>query len=413
MKQRLAVIGILIFASTVNAQISPQFFAMHAYSQWNWPTKEGVQLASWRTEPISSLQWAGVNTSSGVYNWSALDSWIATAQQSGVSVLYTVWVTPSWASSCPKCLCFDNRVYNGGCYPPNDVNADGSGTDQNLKNFITAMMKHLGPGKINYIEVWNEPNILAEWAGTVQQLARMAMDIRTIAKSYDPNVMITSPAETGDGNITQGGVDMKWLTSYLAAGGGAYADVIALHGYVGRPEDIITRINNTTGAMAQYGQSGKPIYVTEGSWALKINLPARQQPGFSFRHYLSMLSTPAQRFYLMAFDNPQLGNLFSDPNNAFNPPGVAYQLFYNWLVGATMTQPCKAQSNNSSVWSCTFTRSGGYQAEAIWSTSLPWGQKTTVTVPSQYTQYRDLYNNLYQIKSNQVPIGYDPIWLEN
>jgi hypothetical protein len=240
---------------------------------------------------------------------------------------------------------------------------------------------------------------------------RMTQDVRNIAKAIDPNVEIASPPETGDGKNS---LTMAWLASYFAAGGGQYVDTIGLHGYVNNPEDMITRINATTAVMAQYGQSGKPIFVTEGSWCCENTpIPQGQQPGFSFRQYLSILSTPVQRFYLFNFSANNEGNLWSTAVNKMTANGTAYNLFYSWLVGATMTQPCQAQPNNNTVWSCTFTRPQGYEAEAIWSTTTPIGLYATVSVPPQYVQYRDLYGNVYPIENQQVRVGYAPIWLEN
>jgi hypothetical protein len=120
-----------------------------------------------------------------------------------------------------------------------------------------------------------------------------------------------------------------------------------------------------------------------------------------------------QRFYLYAFDSTLEGNFWNQSQMDLTPAGTAYQLYYSWLVGASMTQPCQVQPGSTAVWVCMFTRPGGYQAAAIWDAALPWGQQTTVTVSPQYVQYRDLYGNLYSIKNHQVPIGYDPIWLEN
>jgi hypothetical protein len=416
MKPQLATIvffTLLFVSNTTRAQISPEFFAMHDFSQWTWPTDEGIEFSSWRSAPVN-ISWADINTSQGVYDFSQLDAWLAVTEKYGQSMLYTVYYTPSWASSCPKCTCLTGgRRHDGGCYPPNDLNSDGSGSDQHLKNFITALMQHVGPGKIKYLEVWNEPNITVEYAGTIPQLVRMTKDVNAVAKSYDSTIQIVSPAETGDGPIAKDCPQMQYLTNFLAAGGGQYVDIIALHGYVWIPEDIITRINAAKTAMQQYGQNKKPIFVTEGSWALGSQFPTNQQPGFSFRHYLSMLTSSAQRFYLMAFFGVDAGNLWNTTTKTLTPAGLAYQLYYDWLVGATMTQSCHAQSASSPVWSCAFSRSGGYQAEAIWNTSLPWGQTSRITVPNQYLRYRDLYNNVTTIENHQVPIGYDPIWLEN
>jgi hypothetical protein len=409
MKQWITVTFLLcLLASPAGAQISPEFFAMHTYSQNYWPSAVGVPFSSWRSLSTKD-KWSDINSAPGVYDWTVLDSWLATTQQYGQSVLYTLYYTPSWASPCPTCTCLSGgRAHDGGCYPPNDLNPDGSGTNRHLKDFITALMKHVGPGAIKYIEIWNEPNITVEYMGTVQQLVRMAKDVRAIAKYYDPNIQIIAPPETGDGD----GMQMQYLASYLAAGGGAYVDVIGMHGYVLAPENIMVRIDSATAAMAQYGQSGKPIFITEGSWAnYYTQLPANQQPGFSFRQYLSMLSRPVQRFYLYAFDNATDGNLWD--NHGLTPGGVAYQFYYSWLVGATMTQPCQIQSGSVAVWACTFTKPGGYQAAAIWDAGLLWGQQIVVNVSPQYVQYRDLYGNLHSIRNHQVPVGYDPIWLEN
>jgi hypothetical protein len=411
MKRWTAVAIILIAARVAGAQVSPEFFAMHVLStQDPWPTTVGVQFSSWRSVS-SEVTWADINTAPGVYDWSHLDLLLSIAAQYGQSVLYTFYYTPTWASSCPTCVCNKGNENPGGCYPPTDLNPDGSGTDLDLKDFITALMQHEGPGKINYIEIWNEPNVPSEWGGTIQQLVRMAADVRAIATSFDPNVQITSPPETGDG---QNSLQMAYLASYLAAGGGRYVDVIGLHGYVSHPEQIIIRINNTTAVMAQYGQSGKPIFITEGSWCCETDpIPVDAQPGFSFRQYLSILSTPVSRAYLFAFDAANEGNLWDQESQSMTANGVAYQLYYGWLAGATMTQPCQPQSASSSIWTCTFSRAQGYQAAAIWDTALVNGGTKTVTVPSQYVQYRDLYGNVFPITNHKVPAGYSPIWVEN
>jgi len=410
MKQYIAVLFVVLtLMSVAGGQISPQFFGMHASTTNPWPTAVGVPFASWRSHD-SVVMWSDINTAPGVYDWTRLDYFIQFAEKNGQSVLYTVYYTPSWASSSPNYSCTVNAL--GGCAPPNDLNPDGTGTDQHLKDFITALMQHEGPGKIQYLEVWNEPNIQAEYTGTIAQIVRMAQDINQVAKSYDPNVKIVSPAETGDGQTAEEAPKATWLGEFLAGGGGQYVDIIGLHGYVLDPECVITRINAALAQMAQYGQSAKPLFVTEGSWSNKLGqFPTDQQPGFAFRHYLSILSTPVQRFYVYAYNNPSEGNLYDEATGQLTTNALVYERFYGWLVGATMTLPCQAQSSGSSIWSCNFTKPNNVKAEVIWDTALPWGQTTTVSVPNQYMRYLDLYGNNYPIQNHQVPVGYDPIVL--
>ncbi len=410
MKQRVALLCLVLLASSIAvAQISPQFFGMHASTTNPWPTAVNVEFASWRSHD-AVVKWADINTAPGVYDWSRLDYFLQFASKNGQTVLYTFYYTPSWASSSPNASCAVDNL--GGCAPPNDLNADGTGTDQHVKDFIAALMKHVGAGKIQYIEIWNEPNIDTEWTGTVAQIVRIAQDVNHVAKSIDPSIKVISPSETGDGKLTEEAPKMTWLGQYLAAGGGQYVDVIGMHGYVVNPESVIARINSAVAQMAQYGQGTKPLFVTEGSWSNKLGMfPSNQQPGFTFRHYLAMLSTPVQRFYVYEYNNPKEGNLYSMPNNHVTENAIVYERYYDWLVGATMISPCQAQTPGGSIWSCNFTKPPDIQAEAIWNTSLPWGQTTTVSVPKQFVRYLDLYGNTYLIQNHQVPIGYDPVVL--
>jgi hypothetical protein len=59
----------------------------------------------------------------------------------------------------------------------------------------------------------------------------------------------------------------------------------------------------------------------------------------------------------------------------------------------------------------------GYRAEAIWDTSQTCSAltctTTIVTVPDAYAQYRDLAGNTYAIVNHAVPVGAQPVLLEN
>jgi hypothetical protein len=169
-------------------------------------------------------------------------------------------------------------------------------------------MQHVGPGTIQYIEIWNEPNVAGEWTGTTAQLVRIAQDVRTTAQAFDPNIQICSPAETGDGSD---GLQMNWLSGFLQAGGGQYVDVITLHEHLpgSTPEQIATRIDSARTAMGQFGQSGKPIFDTESSWS--VSTPPVDEIAFLGRHYLVQISKQIQAVYLYGFDYAAAGNLYS------------------------------------------------------------------------------------------------------
>jgi hypothetical protein len=407
--------SVTIQPQSASGQISPEFFGMHIGSvDMNpWPTSVDIEFSSFRTLNSGQTRWSQLNPKAGVYAWQQLDSGLQKAEQYGTTVDFVLYYIPSWASSKPSGNC--GGIYDGGCYPPSDLNADGTGTDQHVIDFMTALMKHVGAGKIKYIEVWNEFNIAEEWSGTIPQLVRITKDVRAIAKAYDPNIEIVSPAETGDWVPTNNDfTGMRWLGEFLAAGGGQYVDIISLHGHNTLPESIIARTNSTLAEMAQYGQSGKPIFDTEASWRIIQGLAADLQRGFLFREYLASLSTPTKLFYVYAYDLANTADYWSTAYQQATTNGDAYKLFYSWLVGSTMTSKCQPQSAGSSTWSCTFDMRDGTKAMAIWNTAVTYPITVSVSVPSIYSKYLTLDGTAHSINStHNVPIGYEPIWLEN
>jgi hypothetical protein len=130
------------------------------------------------------------------------------------------------------------------------------------------------------------------------------------------------------------------------------------------------------------------------------------------RDYLLHWSTGISRFYWYAWDDPNIGTLFT-PGTAQTQAAIAYQQVYNWMRGAVLTQPCSdngAASPYSAIYTCDLTRTGGSKFLAVWNTE----GNSVYTAPSNYLHYRDLAGNVTAVPSNhQVTIGLKPILLEN
>ena len=431
------VIVLLGGIANVSAQIAPTFFGMQmgkgSVTGQPWPVDKicnnpfqgcdgfgGMRL--WD----SGTAWALINYAPGQYDWSILDAWINNAKKHQIDVVYCFGRVPLWASSQPG----DKKCANGGgpgqCDPPNDLNADGTGTNQHFKDFVTAIVTHAA-GRIHYWETWDEAPNPMRWQGTLKQMLRMASDLRTIALSIDPNAVILSPS----GGIRYAN-DTKWFQQYYSGGGGNYADVITYHGYVDKfgqhpdPESLITYLNQKGGLLSTLqttGQNGKPLWDTEASWGVAtccgftdLDLEA----GFVARFYVVHQLLNTSRFYWYEW-NGFAGTLWKqDPVNFTGPgslliPGHAYQQIYNWLVGNTLDTSCKP---TGTVWACNVTGANGYQGQIVWDTSKTCHDHVCTT--SQYTfnsiyiQYVDLAGNVTSTSGLQtVPIGYKPILLQN
>lgn len=408
---------IFLFGAIAQAQTpatTPTFMNMITHWDYPWPTVSFSGIRLWDT----FTSWAEINTAPGVYDWTRLDMWLNDSEKHSVNLLYTFGLTPAWASSQPSdstCLRF-----LGACDPPNDLNPDGTGTDQVWNDFVTAIAIHAGT-RIQYWEVWNEASVLPFWKGTYAQSARMAKDARYIILSINPNAKMLSPGDTA-----LQAYSLKWWTGYGNAGGFRWADIIAIHGSVNyypaacgvypQAETFLTVMSNLRGVLAAYGQNSKPVWDTEASWGrTDTDCFTNQdlQAAFLARYHLLHWSEGVGRFYWRAWHDDVWGGLWT-PTSGLNKAGVAYEQIYNWLVGASMTQACAA---SGTVWTCKMSRPNGYAAEVVWDTSQSCQSGVCAareyTVEVQYVQYRTITGQTVPIVGTTVPIGAKPILLEN
>jgi Beta-galactosidase len=384
-------------SAATNDTIPARFFGMHTISVL--PSQPYGLFRTWDDcyaagGYVGNKTWQFMEPSKGNYDWRAMDDLVNALKPQGVDILFCFGGTPSWAASAHTA-------------PPTNI--------QDWDDFVTAFVNRYHT-RVKYLEVWNEA--MAQegfYTGTIPQLVQLAQHLYTITKSIDPTVSVLTPDATG-GSHNMG----KFYSDYFAAGGGAYADVIAFHGYCSMagakqitfPEEIIGIVTALKGAMNSYGQGSKPIFCTEGDWGSTNNAPTSDdRVAFLARHYLLQWSLGVSSYAWYCWDNnngtDQWGQLWT-PSGGLNVAGIAYQQLYNWMVGATMTQPCAAQG---SVGTCGFSRPGGYQALAVWNTNR--AAASTFTVPNGYVQYRDLAGNLHSISGTTVTIGIKPILLEN
>jgi hypothetical protein len=263
------------------------------------------------------------------------------------------------------------------------------------------------------------------WQGTNAQLVRMAQDARCIIvgtgcssqstytqTAIDPTAQITTPAFTSLQGQTAGDA----MSSYLQAGGGAYADVIAYHSYVqfpNPPEQAVTDFASLQSVLAGASQSSKPIFSTEGGYGVKQTITdPDQEMAWIARYLMLQQSAGIVRSYWYAWDASDTPFWTQSAGTIIG--GTTYGEMINWLVGATLSSPCAA---SGTVWQCGYTRPNGYQALAVWDTSQSCNAGTcttsSFTVPAGFTYSLDLAGNKTAIIGSTVEIGIKPILLEN
>jgi hypothetical protein len=405
------------------------FFGMHMHTgvlgQQPWPVDSFNGLRLWNT----GTAWSEINTSDQTYDWTMFDEWLTAADAHGISnLLYTFARTPAWASWHPgDTTC----AYGPGqCWPPRDLNSDGTGTNQHWKDFVTALVAHNASAvgtHVKYWEIWNEFDQTITWKGTNQQLVRLAQDAKAIIQTTDPGAIVLTPSSSTGLTATA-----TYMKSYLATPGASQAaDAIAIHPYVQRsgalpvPEDVVTLIGNVKSIL--FGADAtKPLWSTEGSWGVTSETgftDPDQQAAFTARFLLLQQSSGITTFYWYEWNNTIDGTLWY-PTGTHNcttsagcitPAGVAYQQIYQWTVGATLAGPCSA---TRTIWQCQLTRANGYVGEIIWDTSQVChrGSCSASQFPldPKFVHCRDLSGAVTNVSgSTTVAIGAKPVLLEN
>lgn len=394
---------IIVFATAMcamaqtNGPIPPSFFGMTIGDPMSWPTVSfGVMGKG------SRIQWSYIEPTQGTRNWTRLDAHVNSAQTHGMRYLQPlVGACPCWAA--PPSLqsqCTTNA--NGYLSFPGMVN-----NTADWDSFVTAMATRYA-GKIDY-ELSNEPD--QGFIGTTANMVTLTTHAYNIIRAIDPKAIIVGPSYVHANN----------LSAYYAAGGVRTIDVNSIHGYPDPANDVPEAIQGFIAmpflsVFSTYGISNKPLWDTEGSWGDESSGAIRDpnlQVAFVARYYLLHWSMGFSRlnWYIWRDAVDGWGFLLNATTNTLRPAAAAYQQVYNWMVGATMASPCSKNGSTDiyhAIYSCDLTRSGGYQARAVWNTD----RSSTYVAPSQYTQYRDLAGNTSSIPSNhQVTIGTQPILL--
>lgn len=393
-------------------------------------------------------------------NWANLDQYLLSLKAQSVNnVLYTLGRVPQWASGKPTNTTCDYAAqnYEGSCYLPVDINPDGTGKDQTWINWVTTIAMHANDptylqthAHIKYWEIWNEvyrSHVLSNYLppngsccysfqGTYAQLVRLTRDARSVITAIDPTAQIVMPSSVANTNgalaVAQNFLycnDNPKNESYCTTGnqGANAVDVINYHLYVNQEPveaSLMYYVNGGGGLNGirpslQPAELAKPLWSGEDSWGLTNNnikdfTDPDLQAAFVARYHMTLWSLGVSSEFWYQYDNPLEGTLFVLQPPGLTPAGVAYMQVYNWMVGRSMTSIC---SPTGTIWTCTLTAPGGYQALVVWDTSQTCSNGVCTTNPykvgAQYIQYRDLAGNVNPITGQSVPVGIKPILVEN
>lgn len=197
--------------------------------------------------------------------WTKFDNIVSLAEQNGLRVIARIDSAPAWArpeGSSPKAPPSADRMADFG-------------------NFIFEFVRRYS-GSVSAIQVWNEPNLHAEWDTgrpvNPAEYAEMLKVAYTRAKEANPDIIVlAAPLATNnerlayDGNLNE----LDYLQGLYDAGSGGYFDAMAANAYgtTYPPEDEpsrerlnFRRVELLHDVMASNGDADKSVWFNEYGW---------------------------------------------------------------------------------------------------------------------------------------------------
>ena len=238
------------------------FHGINADPVWDFKPDELPQFTEMvkKTECGSiriPIRWRVLEPKKGEWDFSALDRAVQ-AIPDGIEILGTIMSVPEWANG------MDPKTAEGwfDAYPPSDL--------QDWERAITAIVTHYRH-RVKHWEIWNEPNgvdFFRPRPNAITYTALLKTAYQT-AKKADPSCVVLLGGLVGNGIEANPWSDVK-VTNYLEdlykAGAGPYFDVCNTHPYVLPAEGAARTIELTKATLAlmdRYGDSAKPLWITE------------------------------------------------------------------------------------------------------------------------------------------------------
>ncbi len=246
------------------------------------------EVEPWKVEKtLSMAAGAGIGWVKQQFSWEELEP-----ERKGV-FLDRVTKSSSWAKYdmlVDACEDYGLRVVARLDRPPDWTRADNTYQEappdnlEDFGDFVYEFVKHY-EGRIDYIQIWNEPNIFPEWgnravdpAGYVEML-RVAY---TRAKEANPNVYVLSAPLAitfGEPHPEEGKwrsmSDLQYLEEMYEEGAADYFDIFSANAFgMDRPPDDppdpsvlnFQRVLLQREIMLRYGDGEKPVWFNEYGW---------------------------------------------------------------------------------------------------------------------------------------------------
>jgi len=401
-------------STTIWGDYDPGATAAHVITPF--PSTMGIR--GWRSWDADGCSMRNIfRTDGGAPFWTRFDEAITAAKAAGVTdfILTLGGALPDWLTT-PNLG--QVATFNGGIanwhvgfnpYPPNDMAKVQALAEAMIGRLVTT--HSIAPERL-IVEPWNEVNDPAAGAGavgsgftgTMSQLLDIAVRAKAAAAAVSSAIRVTTPNFVKSEGIVASEEGLIALDTYLAAGGGAHADLISIHAYNTlapwpSPEGVVEFGNIVRGVVAAAGASAKPVINTEygfGIWrdntgALRSAPGTTPYPdpmpadmGAAYVTRMAVLNWIAgfRTFYFYAIEGYAYATIrmINRPaTSTLLDPALAYGYAASLLTGAQVSGFQEAVSPTSEpYYSVNFSTAAGRVGKMLWT---PDHAAATVPIP--------------------------------
>jgi hypothetical protein len=300
---------------------------INKYKQTNWPQSQFGAIRLWD----SGTSWADIARYRGQWDFKRMDFYVDQAINNNAIVLYTLGLTPEWASARPLEKC----PYGFGCGAEPANMAD-------WEEYVRTVAQRY-KGKIAIYELWNEPKFSeiprdlghkGFYTGSLAKMIEMAKIARKVLDEEDPIAKLSTPGFVN-------GTDR--LEMFLAAGGKQHIQTISYHFYTEDSKYMANQLVDIRGVMQRQGVANLPLLNTEaGVEVLARNSPPSgiavysqtEAAGKTAQYLILGAAGGIQQYFHYAWDNERMGMV--TPQGEKLPPYGAYVKTRSWLLNSTM-----------------------------------------------------------------------------
>ncbi len=264
-----------IVLKNYDATLGYRLFGVQMYNDTRTTNRYYTTLvnsqATWVRVPVTWYTVEPQDVSPAQYNWSAADQALAAARpdHGSYQLIATIHGAPEWAAPGRRAPLYPGRL-------PDFV------------EFVQALVERYdgdgyndAPGSpvIKYWEFYNEPDANDDyfepgWGYHGQEYAALLAAAYPAVKAANPAAQVVFGGIAYDWFEDQNGPFVRnFLDDVLAAGGGAYFDVMNFHTYphfafnwTTQGPGLLEKTEAVRATLAAYGVANKPMVITEAGW---------------------------------------------------------------------------------------------------------------------------------------------------